>query len=99
MKNNTQLLEDWYYKNTDSEWEHLYGISIKSLDNPGWMLEVDLKGTNLENKPFASFSIGVDYEKNITELKWISCKVEDSKFIAAGNSLDHLISEFLKFSN
>jgi hypothetical protein len=29
------LLEAWYASRCDGEWEHGYGISIETLDNPG----------------------------------------------------------------
>lgn len=27
-------LENWYSSNCDGDWEHLYGITIRTLDNP-----------------------------------------------------------------
>jgi hypothetical protein len=28
-------LQDWYVSQCDGGWEHTYGISIDTLDNPG----------------------------------------------------------------
>ena len=41
-------IEDWYRAQCDDEWEHQFGMKIDPLDNPGWSVEIDLKGTNLE---------------------------------------------------
>lgn len=35
-------LEDWYQSNCDDDWEHGFGVTIESLDNPGWSLTADL---------------------------------------------------------
>lgn len=40
-------LQDWYAARCDGEWEHDYGVTIESLDNPGWQLRIDLTGTPL----------------------------------------------------
>jgi len=37
----------WYAQHCNDDWEHQFGISIESLDNPGWMLEVNLADTSL----------------------------------------------------
>lgn len=39
-------LERWYAARCDGEWEHGYGISVETLDNPGWRVRIDLHGTN-----------------------------------------------------
>lgn len=39
-------LQQWYLDQCDGEWEHGYGISIETLDNPGWSLEIELTGTS-----------------------------------------------------
>jgi hypothetical protein len=71
-------LENWYLSNCDGDWEHQYGITIESLDNPGWRVLIDLTGTKLEQ-------IGFEKINNAeSESKWIVCKVENNKFIGAG---------------
>ena len=71
-------LENWYLSNCDGDWEHQYGITIESLDNPGWRGLIDLTGTKLEQ-------IGFEKINNTeSESKWIVCKVENNKFIGAG---------------
>ncbi|UBU13523.1 immunity 53 family protein [Nonomuraea gerenzanensis] len=41
-------LQTWYASQCDGDWEHGYGVTIDTLDNPGWRLEIDLVGTSLE---------------------------------------------------
>jgi hypothetical protein len=71
-------LEEWYYSNCDNDWEHTYGISIGTLDNPGWTVEIDLKGTPLENLDFDA----VDIERTMNN--WIVCSVANNQFVAQG---------------
>ena len=40
-----EWLEQWYEKTCDGDWEHIYGISIDTLDNPGWRVRIDLRET------------------------------------------------------
>ncbi|NUW33871.1 hypothetical protein HTZ77_20900 [Nonomuraea sp. SMC257] len=41
------FLQSWYASCCDDDWEHGYGVTIDTLDNPGWRLEVDLVNTPL----------------------------------------------------
>lgn len=41
-----RFLEDWYAQQCDGDWEHGWGVSLETLDNPGWRLTVDLEGTS-----------------------------------------------------
>lgn len=36
-------LQDWYCSQCNGDWEHGYGVSIETLDNPGWSLKIELK--------------------------------------------------------
>lgn len=45
-------LQKWYMSQCNGEWEHSYFVSIGTLDNPGWKLEIDLRHTNLETQVF-----------------------------------------------
>ena len=84
-------LENWYLSNCDGDWEHQYGVTIESLDNPGWRVLIDLIGTKLEQ---------IDFEKinnTESESEWIVCKVENNKFIGAGGpqKLNGIINIFI----
>ena len=52
-------LQKWYASQCDGHWEHSSGITIESMDNPGWWVKINLKGTSLENKKFELFSKNV----------------------------------------
>lgn len=38
-------IQRWYANLCDADWEHQYGISLTTIDNPGWSLRIDLDGT------------------------------------------------------
>ncbi len=85
-----ERLERWYAAQCDGDWEHEFGVHLSTLDNPGWILRVDLEGTELEGRPFATIS---DLEP---ERAWIHCCVKGAKFEAAGGPgmLERMIREF-----
>lgn len=37
MKNYIRLLDDFYRQRCNGQWEHRYGITIETCDNPGWL--------------------------------------------------------------
>ncbi|MGP3934424.1 Imm53 family immunity protein [Nonomuraea sp. KM88] len=41
------FLQSWYASCSNDGWEHGYGITIDTLDNPGWRLKIDLVDTPL----------------------------------------------------
>lgn len=73
----------WYSIHCNDEWEHQFGISINTLDNPGWVCRIDLIGTVLEN---ASFDCVLDGEtdENYDAMgnalgPWMNCRVNEEK--------------------
>ena len=42
-------LQNWYTDQCNGEWEHEYGVNIQTSDNPGWIIDIDLAFTPLEN--------------------------------------------------
>lgn len=90
-------LTSWFSSQCNGDWEHSYGIVIESLDNPGWSLSVELRGTSLESKTL---------ERSVIERSsddWISVAVSESErgpvFIAAGGTgnLPELLVAFRRF--
>ena len=62
-------LQNWYYQQCDGSWEHIEGIKIETLDNPGWLLDISLIDTKYEDKEFNPI-------KDLrTDNDWIICKV------------------------
>jgi hypothetical protein len=47
-----QRIEIWFKHQCDGDWEHGEGIVISSLDNPGWSVDIDLRGTTLKDHCF-----------------------------------------------
>ena len=46
-----KALQQWYQSKCDGTWEHMYGVEIDTLDNPGWTVsltgETDKKSINI----------------------------------------------------
>jgi hypothetical protein len=42
------FLLSWFIEHCDGSWEHEKGVIIESLDNPGWRLQVQIRGTELD---------------------------------------------------
>jgi Immunity protein 53 len=81
-------LQRWYAAQCDGLWEHSYGVKIDTLDNPGWTLRVDLRGTPLQEQVFVALSDGMEGEE------WISCRVKDGQFEGAGGP--HMLSRLAR---
>jgi len=80
-------LQKWYSAQCNGEWEHDLGIRIETLDNPGWLVTIDLKGTFLESVSFRKVEIN-------NEREWIECKIEDTKFCGAGGP--HMLCKIIE---
>lgn len=93
--NNLEKLQRWYQTQCNEDWEHQFGIKIYTLDNPGWTLEIDLTGTDLEQVPFEELAVNYD-----SETDWLICKVKDNTFIGASAPLflEEMIAVFLEWS-
>ena len=87
----------WYLSHCDGEWEHGYGVSLTSLDNPGWLLKVNLIGTNLEGSAMEAISEDSDEGPLRGEGQpWIECAVSENQFVGASDpsQLPRLIATF-----
>ena len=74
------FLMAWYRSQCNGTWEHAYGVTIETLDNPGWMVTIDLTDTALQNAPMQAIS------QERSETDWMSCKVDHGRFRAAGDA-------------
>jgi hypothetical protein len=88
-------LQKWYAAQADDDWEHSYGLTIGTLDNPGWCVEIDISDTPLESRPFAEAK---DLDP---KLNWIRCWVEGGKWRAAcgPHMLERALQIFLDWAN
>jgi len=93
-------LQKWYLSQCNEDWEHTYGVTIGTLDNPGWSLTVDLSGTNLEGVAFSEHSYGAEDEGDTSGPEWLICKVENGKFVGYGGpqKLEEMIDLFLSWA-
>lgn len=90
-------LQHWYVGQCDDEWEHGYGVQITTLDNPGWMIKVSVKGTRWETKEFPRSSFRLDSDDDDND--WYTVWKEGTDFHGAGGPfhLQSLLKEFRKF--
>ena len=68
------LLEDWYVRQCDGEWEHSFGVKIATLDNPGWSLTVDLAETRKDGAVLEKVFI------ERSENDWICYRTAENRF-------------------
>ena len=95
MESVLEELQDWYVANCDGEWEHQYGVKIETIDNPGWLVKIDLRGTPLERIPFKPVRFGAAPEK------WMECSVDNAVFEGAcgPEMLEEMVWVFLRWSD
>ena len=91
-----QRLQEWYSSQCNGDWEHSYGVSLTTLDNPGWRLKLDLSGTPLAGQPFTE--IKRDYEH---PTDWLTCFVRDGQFQGAcgPHRLEEMLGIFFTWSD
>lgn len=75
-------LQAWYMSNCDGDWEHGYGVTIETLDNPGWMVRLELAGTPLAARTFDRF----EYQRD--EHDWLQMWLEDGALRVACGPLN-----------
>ena len=87
-------IEKWYNSMCNGEWEEYYGIKISTIDNPGWLVEIDILETSHEDRLFTT--IDIDNGDN----DWVICKVSDGKFVGIGDKakLSFIINVFSTWS-
>lgn len=93
--NELEGLQKWFKSNCNGDWEHSYGISIYTLDNPGWAVDVDLAETALELVAYLPTRV------ERTDQDWVWCKVENRKFMGRGGTgnLGELLLIFCQWAN
>lgn len=101
MKNTICEIQEWYLGSCNGEWEHHFGITIGTLDNPGWSVYIDLKGTPLEERRFVSVTRGVNEELHPIAENWLVCRKHGTRFEGASGplNLNELLETFLKWKD
>jgi len=69
-----EWLQSWYTSQCDGDWEHQQGITIATLDNPGWSVEISLEGTVLADR------LSIAGEQHFSEDNWLVYEIKDLKF-------------------
>ena len=87
-------LQAWYVAQCDGAWEQRHGIRIESLGSPGWAVTIDVAGTPLADREFAS----VDYHGSDTY--WYECRMADGRWEGSGGprALEELVRMFLAWA-
>lgn len=93
-------MQEWYYSQCNDEWEHGYGITIETIDNPGWSIRIDLKETALENKPFGNIDVDNDDPDEQHDIDWYACSVSNGIFegVCGPRHLSTIIEIFKKWA-
>jgi|SRR5579859_5105198 len=71
-------LQEWYRARCDGNWEHHSGITITSLDNPGWLVRIQLRGTARAHQPFTTIARGTSNEGWVqqgSDANWLYCHI------------------------
>lgn len=58
----------------------MFGIKVETIDNPGWMVHIDLEDTELENKNFEK----IQYDNG--DKDWLLCFLKGKIFFGTGDS-------------
>ena len=72
MKSTLERIQNWYKTNCNNDWEHSYGYSIETMDNPGWSIKIDLCETALENLDYDK-----SYQNKTCKNDWYVIKIRD----------------------
>lgn len=95
QKEALEKLTSWYADTCDGDWEHRFGVEIQSLDNPGWAVRIDLKGTPLEGTRLPK------EERDAAPDDWYRVAIEDGQFRGYGDpgKLSLLLAKFGAFAD
>ena len=72
----------WYLEQCNDDWEHAYGVTIGTLDNPGWTVDVDLADTRLSSRSYDRA------ETHRSENDWLVSWREEERWRAACGPLN-----------
>jgi hypothetical protein len=100
LNNLLPRLQRWYLAQCDGDWEHDSGVHIQTLDNPGWLVKVNLLKTSLAQTAFKPIREGTDAKGWTLSPEWIHCFVVDGVWQGAGDGskLARILEEFLSWA-
>jgi hypothetical protein len=87
-------IQTWYRKNCNGAWEHQHGISIETIDNPGWCVTISLAESRTDDKKFEAIKIERSDED------WVTCQIQESYFKGYGGprNLTEILSIFVDWA-
>ncbi|MDP3277575.1 MAG: immunity 53 family protein [Deltaproteobacteria bacterium] len=87
-------LQQWYALHCEGGWEHGSGIRIETIDNPGWLIRIDLAGTELQSEDFDPIVTTTN------DAGWADIRIRDGVWQAACDpvGLDAAIGTFLEWA-
>lgn len=89
-----QYLLDWYANNCNGDWGHEYGIKISTIDNPGWLIQVNLSETDISGRVMEPCTWEPEHGR------WVRSWSNGEEFnvVCDVHSFDVAIGEFQKFA-
>jgi len=78
-------LTGWYQAQCAGNREHSYGVKLETLDNPGWLLTIDLIHTDLQGQKMTGIEEGCNLEGHPVSLQWLHCSIKDNQFRGASD--------------
>lgn len=91
MNNLLEWLQQIYEQDfCNGDWEHIHGVTIDTIDSPGWYFKFDLKDTDLENENFNEVFFKED------DRNWYQCWKKEGVFHGWGgaNNLSDILAVF-----
>jgi len=91
---NLQRLATWCARQQEARWERGNGVRIERIDDPGWRVQIDLRGTSVLGR----------HHHEIRRLcpgdGWLQCRVKADCFEACGGPfmLDEILEHFLTWA-
>ncbi len=95
-----QALQDWFAQHCDGDWEQECGVTIETLDNPGWLVTISLIDTELESRPFPTIQENVDSDGANEGTGWLHCYTNGDVWRGAGDEtkLSVILQTFLSWA-
>ena len=90
--NEINWIIEWFKSYCDGDWEHSNGMTIETMDNPGWCVKIWLDGTELADVAFK------DIKVNNGKRDWMRCSVKNYIFEGFGDP-DKLLDILQVFKN
>ncbi len=75
------FLQTWFQRQCNGYWEHAHGVTIETLDQPGWLVTIDLAETPLQDETMEPL------HRERSDKDWIDCEVSNAQFLGQGDVL------------